>query len=54
MDQILHDIAQKHLALETLETRFGDSEDFSDQAVWSIKAALEAAYAAGAAAAKGA
>jgi hypothetical protein len=41
-------IAQNVLGLETLETRNADSLDFTDQAVWSIRAALEAAYAAGA------
>lgn len=40
-------IAQEHLHLETLDTRRSDSLDFSDQAVWCIKAALEAAYEAG-------
>ena len=40
-------IAKEHLHLETLDTRRSDSLDFSDQAVWCIKAALEAAYAAG-------
>ncbi len=48
MDQIILEIAQEHLDLETLETRNSDSLDFRDQAVWSIKAALEAAYTAGA------
>lgn len=38
------------LGLETLETRKSDSLDFHDMAVWEIKAALEAAYAAGKAA----
>ena len=47
MDKILLEIAKKHLFLETLETRFSDSLDFRDQGVWSIKAALEAAYKAG-------
>lgn len=40
-------IARKHLNLETLETRNSDSADFSDQAVWNIRAALAAAYEAG-------
>lgn len=43
----LLNIAHRHLGLETLETRNSDSLDFSDQAVWSLKAALEAAYEAG-------
>lgn len=45
-------IAAKYLNLSTLETRKSDSLDFSDQAVWNIKAALEAAYNAGVAAKK--
>jgi len=40
-------IAQKHLDIETLDTRKSDSLDFHDLAVWSIKEALEAAYRAG-------
>lgn len=51
-DDSIEMIAEKHLRLETLETRRSDSLDFSDQAVWSIKAALQAAYEAGAAAAR--
>jgi hypothetical protein len=46
-DTILAEIAARHLFLETLETRNSDSLDFHDTAVWSIKAALEAAYEAG-------
>jgi hypothetical protein len=46
-------IAKDHLHLETLDTRRSDSLDFSDQAVWCIKAALEAAYDAGVKAGKG-
>lgn len=40
-------IAQQHLGIETLETRNRDSLDFHDVSVWGVKAALEAAYAAG-------
>lgn len=47
MTPILSKIARQHLRLETLETRNSDSLDFSDQAVWNIKAALEHAYSAG-------
>ena len=50
MDQrhkTIADIAKSHLHLETLETRNSDSLDFHDMSVWSIKAALEAAYEAG-------
>jgi hypothetical protein len=46
-DKILAEIAARHLHLETLETRNSDSLDFHDLAVWSIRAALEAAYATG-------
>ena len=44
---ILTLIAQKHLGIETLETRRSDSLDFHDTAVWCIKDALEAAFKAG-------
>ncbi|MDG9928557.1 MULTISPECIES: hypothetical protein [unclassified Pseudomonas] len=43
----LRDIAEKLLGVETLDTRHSDSLDFHDLAVWSVKAALEAAYRAG-------
>ena len=46
-DALLRDIAERHLSLETLETRKSDSLDFQDQAVWSIRSALEAAFEAG-------
>ncbi len=45
--KILAAIAKKHLGLETLESRNSDSLDFSDQAAWSIEAALKAAFIAG-------
>ena len=45
-------IAKEILGLETLDTRNSDSLDFSEQAVWTLRAALEAAYAAGLASAK--
>jgi hypothetical protein len=47
LEQLLTQIAQQHLDIETLETRHSDRLDFHDLAVWSIKAALEAAYQAG-------
>ena len=47
IDQLLTQIAQQHLYVETLETRRSDRLDFHDLAVWSLKAALEAAYQAG-------
>jgi hypothetical protein len=49
-NEILATIAAHHLSVETLETRNSDGLDFSDQAIWSLKAALEAAYEAGRAA----
>ena len=48
MKKIIEELALKHLRIETLETRMSDSLDFYDCAVWNIKAALEAAYQAGA------
>ena len=51
-EALLLEIATKHFhSIETLETRNSDSLDFHDVAVWAIRSALEAAYAAGAAAA---
>ena len=44
---VLEEISRRILGLETLETRGSDSLDFSDQSVWNLKAALEAAYLAG-------
>ena len=44
---ILATLASQHLNLDTLDTQASDSKDFSEQAVWSIKAALEAAFRAG-------
>ena len=46
-DATLLEIAKRELGLATLETRRSDGLDFSDQSVWSLKAALEAAYEAG-------
>ena len=40
-------IALKKLGLKTLERRYSDELDFHEHAVWTIQAALEAAYAAG-------
>lgn len=47
LDQILSQIAQQHLSIETLETRKSDRLDFHDVSVWGVRAALEAAYQAG-------
>ena len=44
---LLTQIAQQHLKIETLETRHSDSLDFHDVAVWQIEEALEAAFEAG-------
>lgn len=44
---ILDQIAKEELFLETLSTRKSDQLDFSDQAVWNIKKALELAFEAG-------
>ncbi len=49
---LLTNIAQKHLFIETLEERKSDSLDFHEVSVWGVQAALEAAYAAGIAAAQ--
>ncbi len=48
IDTILTLIAQKHLFMETLETRHSDRLDFHDTAVWCVRSALEAAFMAGA------
>ena len=50
-DQILAAIAKQHLGIPTLEPRHSDSLDFHDVAVWSVTAALKAAFDAGAASA---
>lgn len=47
IDQLLTDIAKKHLNIETLETRNSDGLDFHDVAVWCLKDALQEAYGAG-------
>jgi hypothetical protein len=50
-DATIAAIALDVLRIETLETRNSDRLDFHDVAVWSIRKALEKAYAAGEAAA---
>ena len=47
IDQIFALIAEKHLFIETLETRNSDSLDFHDVSVWGVRSALEAAFKAG-------
>jgi len=49
---LLAAITQKHLFIETLETRNSDHLDFHEVSAWGVQAALEAAYAAGLAAAR--
>ena len=46
-DALLLEIAQRHLFLETPETRNRDRLDFHDTAVWAIRSALVAAFDAG-------
>jgi len=46
-NNILTQIAKKHLGIKTLRTQNNDNSDFHDLAVWKIKAALNAAYKAG-------
>lgn len=47
IDQIFALIAEKHLFIETLETRHSDRLDFHDVSVWGVRSALEAAFKAG-------
>ena len=54
LNKLLAQIAKEHLFIETLETQNSDRSDFHYVAVWSIKSALEAAYAAGKASGNGA
>ena len=49
-EALLLQIAARHFCLETLETRNSDGLDFHNVAVWAIRAALDAAFAAGQAA----
>ena len=47
LEQLLTQIAQSKLGIETLETRKSDGLDFHDVAVWCLRDALEAAFNAG-------
>ena len=47
-DRLLATIASQYLSVPTLETRRSDSLDFYDVSVWQVKAALQAAFDAGA------
>ena len=46
-EEIVEQIAKKHLQIETIETRGNDRLDFSAQSVWSLKKALLEAFDAG-------
>lgn len=48
IEQTVSDIAREKLSIDTLEIRRSDSLDFHSVAVWSVRSALEAAFAAGA------
>lgn len=47
MEKRLEEIAKKILGLNDLATKNQDEADFSEQAVWNLKRALEEAYKAG-------
>lgn len=47
LNQLLEQIAQQHLFIDTLETQSSDRLDFHDVSVWAVKTALQAAYEAG-------
>ena len=47
LDKLFEQIANEHLYIETLETQHRDRLDFHEVAVWGVKCALAAAYAAG-------
>jgi hypothetical protein len=47
LNQLLEQLAQQHLFIDTLETQSSDRLDFHDVSVWAVKAALQAAYEAG-------
>ena len=46
--QLFTAIAKQHLSIEMLETRRSDSLDFHQVSAWGVRAALDAAYKAGA------
>ena len=47
LNQLLEQIAQQYLFIDTLKTQSSDRLDFHDVSVWAVKAALQAAYEAG-------
>ncbi|MHA1127339.1 MAG: DUF6900 domain-containing protein [Alphaproteobacteria bacterium] len=51
-EAVLLEIARNHFFIETFNTQNIDWLDFHEVSVWSIRQALEAAFAAGQAAAK--
>ena len=48
-ERSVSEIAQRVLRLDSLQTRHSDALDFHELAIWNIREALLAAYAAGAA-----
>jgi len=46
-DQIIRELARKHLGIAQLDERKNDSLDFHTVPVWSVRTAMEAAYTAG-------
>lgn len=46
-DTVIRAIAHRELGIKTLERRMSDALDFHDIAVWSVEAALTAAYESG-------
>ncbi|MDD3182656.1 MAG: hypothetical protein PHD48_07640 [Alphaproteobacteria bacterium] len=47
VEKTIESIAQKHLSIETLETRNSDSLDFHDVSAWQLRKALLCAFEAG-------
>ena len=50
--EVLESIARKHFHIKTLEAQRSDALDFHEVSVWGVKAALQAAFEAGKAAAE--
>lgn len=50
LENILLPIAQKHLGMDTLETRNSDRLDFHEVSAWDVREALHAAFVVGQAA----
>lgn len=48
LNALFDQIAEQHLSIETLRERKSDSLDFHEVSVWGLRAALQAAYEAGA------